>query len=680
MEQDGDLDALYESADFRESQAVAAQALYYLNWLNYYGARLHDGERRKELLRAGEKGFSEFAAGDQKRDLITESLLGRGLCSLELGEADDAVRDFKLVIDDPATTPERKAKARLGILDAYARAGRVQDALRYSDELLRSGTLSGGDVTLIKFYRLQALFDAEEKAKGPEAERYRRDASTLMDQLRGAGKGWADKVDALMVSRIDDPKAWAGKAESPRVKWELARLMLAKNDFDGAAPLLAELVAADDAESKSFQPEAHYWLGVGRFKANDFPAAATELDAALAGAPAAPWAGEARYLRFKAFEVLLAQQADPALTERYAAAMTELLAQNPDHPLAYEARYRLGEYRQANGQFNEAIDEYAKVSGDPSFVLRATFGTLQSRFELLKDDATPPERNARLDAIGQDLDRFAAQSKELKEKQKDKNADVAVQELDAKATLLRAVYLSLRGDGADPQVTVLLADFGSRFPDQPGLLPQAVRLRLGALLALEQFAEAEQAVRQHAAALAAENRPEAIDGLAVSYAKASARLKGQGNAKGAEAASRVALALYAVNDASAGGSADLKKQLTVARLHETANDWDAAEQVYLQVLQREPSSQVALRGLAQADEARGRTAAALGRWKTYTEKTKPGDPGWFQGNYQQARLLAASGDKPGACKILQALKPGMPGLTDTDLRRQLNDLYAQTCG
>jgi hypothetical protein len=58
MDQDGDLEALYETKDFRESQALAAQALYSPNWLDYYGARLADGARKKELLAAAEKGFS----------------------------------------------------------------------------------------------------------------------------------------------------------------------------------------------------------------------------------------------------------------------------------------------------------------------------------------------------------------------------------------------------------------------------------------------------------------------------------------------------------------------------------------------------------------------------------------------------------------------------------------------
>lgn len=671
MDQDGDLDALYESAEFIQSQSIAAAALYYRNWLDYYGARLYDGARKKELLEAAEKGFSELAGGEQSGELQTESLLGRGLCHLELGDAGAALRDLQLVVDAPSASPERKAKARLAMLDAYGRAGRTQDALRFSDQILRGGGLPPADVTLVRFVRLETLFDAAEKAKGADAERYRREASALMETLRGAGKGWADKVDALMVARVDDPRAWAGKAESPRVQWELARLMLAKNDHAGAMPLLQQLVASTDADAKPLQAEAHYWLGVAQFKSADFAAAAGELDAALSGG--GEWAAEARYLRFKALETLMAQpQADPGLAERYRAALADFLAQSPDHALAYEARYRLGEYLQSGGEFAAAIDEYAKVGGDPAYVLRARFGTLQSRFELLKTDADPPARLARLNAIGADLDAVESQAKAL---HADKKAADALPDIEAKATLLRAVYLTLNSDQGDEQVAALLADFARRFPAQPDLQAQAVRLRLGALLALARFTEAEQAVGENAAVLAAEAHEEQLAGLASGFRQAAARRKTQGDAAGEAAAARTALALYAL-----AGDGDARQQMETAQLREATGDLAAAAAVYAAMVEADPNALLALRGLARVTEAQGKSAEAQALWAKYAKQSKPGDLGWFQGEYQQARLQLAGGDAKGACERLTALKPAMPALTDVDLRRDLGALYERACG
>lgn len=672
MDQDGDLEALYETPEFKQSQAVAAAALYYRNWLDYYGARLYDGERRKALLTAAEKGFSEFAVGDQPGELQIEALLGRGLCHLELGDTASALRDFQLVVDTATASPERKAKARLAMLDAYARGGRTQEALRYADEVLRSGQVPAADVPVVRYVRLQALFDAADKAKGADAERYRREAATLMDSLRATGKGWADKVDALMVARVDDPREWAGKADSPRVQWELARLMLAKNDYAGATPLLQQLIASGDADAKPFQPEAHYWLGVGAFKAGDFTAATAELDAALA-AGGGEWADEARYLRFKALESLMAQpQADPVLAERYRAALRDFLAQSPAHPLADEARYRYGELLQAQGDFAAAIDEYGKVQGDPAYVLRARFGTLQSRFELLKGDADPPTRTARLAAIGADLDAVEAQTKAL---QAQKSAGVALPEIEAKATLLRAVYLSLTSDKGDEQVAALLADFGQRFPDQPELQAQAARLRLGALLPLGRFAEAEQVVTQYEPALAAEHRGEQLEGLASGFRKASVRRKADGDAAGSAAAARTALALLAL----VGDQGGAKQQMETAQLQEATGDLAAAEASYAAILAADPNALLALRGLARVAETRGDLKGAQARWAEYTRKSRPGDSGWFQGEYQQARLLVAAGDRKAACQRLSNLRDAMPALSDADLRRDFGALYEKAC-
>jgi TolA-binding protein len=672
MDQDGDLEALYETPEFKQSQAVAAAALYYRNWLDYYGARLYDGARRKELLTAAEKGFSEFAVGDQPGELQIEALLGRGLCHLELGDTASALRDFQLVLDATNASPERKAKARLAMLDAYARAGRTQDALRFADEILRGGQVPAADVPVVRYVRLQTLFDAADKAKGADAERYRREAATLMDSLRASGKGWADKVDALMVARVDDPRAWAGKADTPRVQWELARLMLVKNDYAGATPLLQQLIASSDADAKGFQPEAHYWLGVGAFKNNDFATAAGELDTALA-AGGGEWAGEARYLRFKALESLMAQpQADPALADRYRAALRDFLDRNPDHALAYEARYRSGELLQSQGDFTTAIEEYGKVQGDPAYVLRARFGILQSRFELLKGDADPPARTARLAAIGADLDAVDAQTKALKAQ---KNAGAALPEIEAKTTLLRAVYVSLTSDKGDEQVAVLLADFDQRFPDQAELQAQAVRLRLGALLQLGRFAEAEQAVARYGPTLAAEHRTEQLEGLASGFRKASARRKADGDAAGSAAAARTALALLALIGEQGGA----KKQMETAQLQEATGDLAAAEAGYAAILVADPNALLALRGLARVAETRGDLKTAQARWAEYTKKSRPGDPGWFQGEYQQARLLVASGDEEAACRRLTDLRPSMPGLTDADLRRDFGTVYEQAC-
>lgn len=673
MDADGDLEALYETAPWREAQSVAAQALYYLNWLNYYGARLFDGERRTALLKAAQQGFSEFAGGDSRKDLVTESVLGRGLCSLELGNHDWAIRDFRNVLDEPTASAERKQKARLALLDAYGRGRKTKEALRYSQELLDGNTLDPADLPAVRFYRLSVLFDAM-KATPAQADTYRREATALMDQLRKSGKGWADRVDALMISRVDNPAQWVGKVDSPAAKWELAALLIQRGDETAALPLLRDVAASDDPAARSRRGEANHYLGVMRFKAGDHAAALGYFDAALAEAKP-EFAADAAYLRFKTLEALMASGGGEDLGTRYAAALREFLRQHPDHASAFEARYRLGEYLQAREEFADAIAEYEQVRGDPGFELRARFGLVQSEFERLKESLPPAEREQVVARIGEDLDSFWRQAAAL-EKGKDRG-DLPLATFQAKATVMQAVLGSLRQtDGAEDTLKQL-DGFERRYPEQGDLFPQVARLRLGALQRLSRFAEAEKEVERNAAVLNQDGRNEAIEKLAAGFVKAGARARASGDAAAGKAADAVALKLYELLGDE--GSPDRKQKLTLARLYESNDEFDRAEAAYREVLQANSSSLPALRGLGRVAEQRKNLPAAIGYWKRFAEAARPGDPPWYEGRYEQARVTLAAGDRAGSCAILEDLKPAMPGLGDADLRRQLGELYKRAC-
>jgi pentatricopeptide repeat protein len=228
MDEDGDLEALYETQPFKDAQLVASHALYFLNWLHYYGARLYDGAQRQQLLEKAQQGFSEFAVGDRRSELLIESLLGRGLCHLELGNTEFAVHDLDAVIRDPQASAERKAKARLALLDAYVRAGKVGDALKLSDQMLGSGDRATDN--LVRFLRIRALLAGAKTASGAEAARYRQQTLALMEQLRRAGPGWEEKMAALAATSIENPEKWSDKAASPFAQWELAKLLVQKGD------------------------------------------------------------------------------------------------------------------------------------------------------------------------------------------------------------------------------------------------------------------------------------------------------------------------------------------------------------------------------------------------------------------------------------------------------------------
>jgi len=676
MDEDGDLEALYETQAFKESQVVASQALYFLNWLNYYGGRLMaEGPKRKELLDKAQRGFSEFAVGDRRNDLLVESLLGRGLCHLELGNTEFAIHDLKAVANDAAASPERKSKARLAMLDAYVRNGNTAEALRLSDELLSGG--ARGEENVVRFLRIRVLLNAAKKSSGADAERYRQQALSMMEQLRRSGPGWEEKVAALAASSIDNPEKWAANANSPFAKWELAKLLVQKGDYKGATPLLEGLVASNDEAMRRNLGEAHYFLGLAKFKDGEYPQAAVELEAALKEEKPS-YGADAAYMYFKATEAVAAKEPDADHGARYEQAIRTYLSRYPDHRSAFEAQFRLGELLQAQRKFAEALEAYGAVKGDPAFELRAQFATLQCRFELLQvtDGRDATQRSQEVERIGSGLQAFTQRAADY-QKSRGREDGVPLDQMRAKAAIMKAVYLNLQQGQNDQAMLDALAGFEKSYPQQTDLVPQVSRLRLIAYQRLGRFSDAQAEVKAHGPALLASYGTKGIEDMAVGFVREGARRRAQEGDAANQAAQQAALELYEllVTDGEGGG----KAKLTLARLYENTGELGKAQELYAEVFKSNDTSTQALRGLARIAEAQGRSADALGYWQKLATLMRPGDAPWYEGKYQVARLTSVTGKKKEACAQLDELKPAMPGLSDVDLRKQLNDLYQQAC-
>lgn len=677
MDQDGDLDALYETPAFKEEQAVASQALYFLNWLHYYGARLYDGAQHKELLEKAQRGFSEFAVGERRSELLIESLLGRGLTNLELGNTEYAVHDLQAVANDPQASPERRSKARLALLDAQVRAGNITEALRLSDQLMGSG--ERGEDNVVRYLRIRALLAGVKKSSGAEAERYRQQALSLMDQLRKAGPGWEEKVAALAQTSIENPEKWADNANNPFARWEVAKMLVQKGDYKQAMPLLEGFVTSPDAEMRKHRGEAQYFLGLAKFQAGQYQEAADQLDAALKEENPS-YGADASYMRFKALESVIAKNPKADVTAQFEQDIRDYVSRYPSHKSAFEAQFRLGELLQAQHKFADAVQAYAKVAGDPGFELRAQFATLQCDFELLQaaDSRAPGnQRAALLKSIGTGLQNFDKQAAEL-EKRKTAGDQVQLAPMRAKVTVMQAVFTTLQPEPNDQAILDTLNGFEKKYPDQKDLLPQVARLRLSADQHLGRFADAEAEVNAHGPLLLASLGAPAIEDLAVGFVRDGARRNGKGDAAANQAAQQVALRLYEqlVSDNEGSG----KAKLTLARLYENSGDLKKASALYTETLQANATSTAALRGLGRIAEAEKRLPEAIGLWQQLGKAVKAGDAPWYESNYEVARLTQAMGKKKESCDQLEQLKPAMPGLSDADLRKKLDELYKQVCG
>ncbi len=669
IEADGDLEALYESDAYQRSFRVSANALYYLNWLRYYGARLKTGNERKRLLEQARDGFAEFTAGDPKSDLVVESRLGRGLCALELGNPRNAIEDLAAVADNPVASAERRHKARLSLLEARVRIKDVKAALRVSDELLKDAPPA--EANWIRFMRLRALLDAIEKG-GADTPRYRSEAVVLMDRLRRSGGDWAKQVAALAQEAFDDPEAWKANATTPFAKWELAKLYVQKEDYAGATPLLEEVLKTEDPGLAKEKARARYFLGLAKFRAGDY-AAAAQLLSESAELPDESERADRAYLLFKAREAQAAAAGADADLAGLEAAAKAFVEAYPKHPAAFEAWYRLAELRQLRGEYAEAIELYEKVQGDAAFELQAAFATAQARFELYKSAESAEARAAALTAVGDALDAFEQRLAKVEATK----AELPLEAMQAKAAVMRAVARKLQPETDYRGIVAALAGFAEKFPGQSELFPQVARLRLEAMRELGDFAGAKEQIDKYGDLLLEDLGAGAMEDAAVAFIREGARRSGEGDKSASAAAQQVAMAIY--ERLAQRDEAGDRTRLTLARLRENAGDLDAAETLYTEVLAGETVSTTALRGLARIAEERGNLDEAKQQWVRLGEAVRPGDLPWYESHYERARLDDKQGRGAAACELLEGLRPAMPGLTDQDLRSKLSELYDRVC-
>ena len=60
--------------------------------------------------------------------------------------------------------------------------------------------------------------------------------------------------------------------------------------------------------------------------------------------------------------------------------------------------------------------------------------------------------------------------------------------------------------------------------------------------------------------------------------------------------------------------------------------------------------------------------------------TQVGDPLWFRGTFEVARMHAATGNKDLSCKTVNGARPVLTRLGDQGLKKKIQDLAVQSCG
>jgi len=190
---------------------MALVATYHLAWVRYQGAQLAgDAARKKDLLQKAVRGFSQFLLVNEVPEIYAESLYGRGLAFLDLGESAKAIEDLQAATQ--AGAPAVATKAHAALEEARRRAGGKAAPSENEPEQL-----------------LAKLGELTPRAAGGDAST-EKDAATLARGLAVRGGPWPARVQSVLLEKLG--------ADAPahvRSSWGLALLANLAVDRDRCA-------------------------------------------------------------------------------------------------------------------------------------------------------------------------------------------------------------------------------------------------------------------------------------------------------------------------------------------------------------------------------------------------------------------------------------------------------------
>jgi tetratricopeptide (TPR) repeat protein len=629
MERDGDIEELYRSPRWREPEIASLVATYHLAWVRYQAAQLTgDPAKKKKLLEQAAEGFSQFLVVNEVPEIYGESLYGRGLAFLDLGERGKAIEDLQAAVEQPRVA----AKARAALEEARRRSG------------AKGPEETGPDALLARLGELLP------KAAGGDAPT-EKEATTLARGLAVRGGPWPARVATLVAERLG-----GGQASGVRSTYGLfllAQLAVDRGRCADVAPFAATSAEVQDAARARLRPEILFLQAGCQLNTGAARAAAAGFAALLREFPDSARAREAAYYRFRALDVARAE--DAAMTPEYEQALQTYLSRYGSAEGAPEARFLLGDLYRSRGDCTHAQAEYDAVRSGP-FALRAQLGTLECRVAgLPKGAAGAPQRAELVTALGD----FARTSSD--------------QALAARATLLAAAVAA----GATPpdHATALkfVDGFEQRFPDAKALHAHALDLRLSARAGTGQLDGAAQDLDRFL-----QLHPEPAERRATLSRLGRDLATRAERGPEAERAATLALARKAYEALLADGG-DPRDQVVLADLELRTGDAAAARRRYEQVLASDATSAEALRGAARAAAGAGDRDGALGYWRRVLDASPPGGTAWYEARLAQVDLLREDGRRAQACEILRGARGRATSAGGDQIEARLRSLEPEVC-
>jgi len=552
IREDGDLEAVQDSSAWQQRELLAMRLLYRLDWVRYETAMRYETDvaTRKRLLEEARTGFSDFL-GSGDTELTIESLLGKGLTSKALKQYDVAIGDLNAALElGPASSVA--TQIRIALAEAYLASNRLADALGITETLMR-GKVGNGPADRethrqILFLRAKAILVALGSKPGSysadASRKMRTEAARSLEELYSGGPYWKAKVVQLVDAGMGNPADWSSVPSNDFVTWLIADSLRRQGEYEQAASLYERLLDSD-----KLRAEALFGLGFCCFHTARYDCAFDNFTTYLSSAAAAEANyPQAAYLRFKSAEsaFLQAEGVDKqAAGARYLEALNDFLAKAPDHPYAFEAWFRLGDWQRDHQQYAACGASYAHVQGDPAFELKASYLSAQCYVEevLAQPESEPVPVEQVRQAVAA-LDGFSAFAERFKTEHGESQSDL-IAPLEAKAVVMGAAIIPRANAGTMDDRLRRLSGFEARFPNERALLPEVLSLRIVAYRTLGRLDEAGSSLET----LLSLNDPgayrvESLKKLGIVFLKEAAKREEEGDAAGAIRSKQVALRVY----------------------------------------------------------------------------------------------------------------------------------------
>ncbi|MFZ0676937.1 tetratricopeptide repeat protein [Candidatus Binatus sp.] len=677
--------------DYDKPEQFALRAAYPLAWLRFTAATtLFDdsAEQSKKLLNESIDGFTASMLAMPDPNLIRENTLGRAYCERELGkfdhkEYDNAIADFKKIMDD-GTTTQQYAAAKQGLSTTYAKMGDAAKAAELMQGVSTGGKGGSGQFML----QLQTLFQAE-RATSDSAKKaeYHKQIIDLMKPKENDKEGWA--IDVAAASKFPSNAVEEfGNSNDPFEKWLLAAVLLSRKDEAGAAKYYSE--ACDSGKyPKACRFAADIYQREKRF---DLVQVMLEKIARQGGGDAA----QANFLEYSLDHDRWEKsgQKDKALEDKWVKDAEEYLQKSPGGEHAAELQVALADRKQRQGDLLGAADLYSKVKGDADFTFTAKFKAAECYYKILvgaaasKDDKTAPKIDTdqlRKLALA-DLNESIKMGPQAESAANNAAAKKAVREIRGEATYMLASILEEDQEHVDyAQVAPLLVGYESNYPMMSAKFQDVIEWRITALDHLGRYDEVNRDVaglveRSHGDVA----KGDFIKGLGIDFWKTAQAAKENNDDKAYKANAKLTVTAYRFFSDMADQGKIPVKNLTgtlsiYAQALQATGQADEAEKVFQEVVKADPASPDANAGLARRAEEKGDWKEANERWTAVENTAAESDPLWYEAKYHLAVIYEKQGNVQGACSKLAQTRAEHPTLGSDDMKVRWDKLQRSLC-